>query len=101
MAKIHLDLEQVKRVKSLAKDIADDIQGFVSRHSSTSVERAILRLYGVDGVTKVGSPVPNRLIEILQEKNRLGVGASRAFASAMVESGRDAQKTAENHRRKN
>jgi beta-lysine 5,6-aminomutase alpha subunit len=95
MAKIHLDLEQVKHVKSLAKEIADDIQGFVSRHSSTSVERAILRLYGVDGVTKVGSPVPNRLIEILQENNRLGDGASRAFASAMVESGMDAQKTAE------
>ena len=95
MAHIHLNPDQVDRVKQLAKDIADKVQGFINKHSSVSVERTILRLYGIDGVDAQGTPLPNRLVEILQENQGLVSGVSPAFAAAMLESGRDAQKTAE------
>ncbi|MDM8550492.1 lysine 5,6-aminomutase subunit alpha [Desulfobacterales bacterium HSG2] len=95
MAKIPLNPEQTGRVKQLAKEIADQVQGIIQKHSSVSVERTILRLYGVDGVDSEGTPLPNRLVEILQEKHGLESGVSRAFAAAMIESGRDAQTTAE------
>lgn len=95
MAQISLDQDQVARVRLLAKQIADQVQSFVERHSSVSVERAVLRLYGVDGVDGEDVPLPNVLVKILQEKNALGPGVSKHFATAMLESGRDPQTTAE------
>ena len=95
MAHIHLNPDQIGRVKQLAKEIADQVQGFIRKHSSLCVERTILRLYGVDGVDAQGTPLPNRLVDILQENHGLESGVSPAFAAAMLESGRDAQTTAE------
>jgi beta-lysine 5,6-aminomutase alpha subunit len=95
MAHIPLNQDQVNRLKSLACDIAEQVQNFIAHHSSISVERAILRLYGVDGVNRDGTPLPNRLVEILQEKGRLAGGASRPFAAALLASGCDPQTTAE------
>lgn len=95
MAKIPLDKNQVGRLKQLAKEIADQIQRFIRKHSSVSVERTVLRLYGVDGVDSEGTPIPNRLVEILWEKDNLKSGVSPCFAGAMLESDRDPQTTAE------
>jgi beta-lysine 5,6-aminomutase alpha subunit len=95
MAHIPLNPDQVDRVKQLAKEIADQVQGFIQKHSSVCVERTILRLYGVDGIDAEGTPLPNRLVEILQENQDLESGVSPAFAAAMLESGRDPQTTAE------
>jgi beta-lysine 5,6-aminomutase alpha subunit len=95
MARIPLNPKQIDRLKQLAKEIADQVQAFISKHSSVSCERTVLRLYGVDGVDKENVPLPNRLVEILQEKERLKSGVSRYFAAAMLASGEDAQATAE------
>ncbi|MCP4109760.1 MAG: D-lysine 5,6-aminomutase subunit alpha [Desulfobacteraceae bacterium] len=95
MAQIPLNPNQIDRVKQLAKEIADQVQGFIQKHSSVCVERTILRLYGTDGVDSDGTPLPNRLVEILQEKQDIKSGVSKAFAAAMIESGRDVQTTAE------
>jgi len=95
MAEIPLNISQVARLKRLAIEIADHIQTFIRKHSTVSVERTILRLYGVDGVDSEGTPIPNRLIDILLEKGNLKSGVSRCFAVAMLETGRDPQTTAE------
>ncbi|MCP4752497.1 MAG: hypothetical protein GY866_16525 [Proteobacteria bacterium] len=95
MTHIPLDPKRVERLKRLAEEIAERVQRFVDGWSTTSVERTILRLYGVDGVDEQGTPLPNRLVEMLQENGTLGSGISRAFCAAMMESGRNAQNTAE------
>ena len=95
MANIPLDPKQIGRLKQLAKKIADQVQKFIVKHSSFSVERTVLRLYGVDGVDSDNIPLPNRLVEILREKGRLKSGVSRNFAAAMLASGKDVQTTAE------
>ncbi len=95
MANIPLDPKQIGRLKQLAKKIANQVQKFIVKHSSVSVERTVLRLYGVDGVDSENIPLPNRLVEILREKERLNLGVSRCFAAAMLASGKDAQTTAE------
>ncbi|MBW1743195.1 MAG: D-lysine 5,6-aminomutase subunit alpha [Deltaproteobacteria bacterium] len=95
MAQIPLDPSQIDRLKKIAKEIADQVQGFIARHSSVSMERTVLRLYGVDGVNSEDTPLANRLVDILAEKGRLGSGASPHFAAAMLASGTDAQTTAE------
>ncbi len=95
MAKINLDRKKIKRVKTLAKKIADDVQQFINGHSSESVERTIVRLYGVDGVDEHDTPIPNKLIQKCREEIGLEGGISRPFSGAMLLSGRDAQTTAE------
>jgi beta-lysine 5,6-aminomutase alpha subunit len=95
MAQIPLNPEQVDHLKEMAKEIADQVQDYVAKHSSVSVERTVLRLYGVDGVDSENTPLSNRLVDILREKDRLKSGISRHFAASMLASGRDAQTTAE------
>ena len=95
MAKLPLKQEQIDRVKDLAKTIADKVQRFISKHSSISVERTVLRLYGVDGVDGEGIPLPNRLVNLWREHGDLSVGISKSFAEAVLTSGKDPQTTAE------
>lgn len=95
MAHIPLDSSQIDRLKDLAKEIADQVQDVISRHSSVSLERTVLRLYGVDGVNGEDIPLANRLVDILSEKGSLQSGVSPHFAAAMLASGTDAQTTAE------
>jgi len=93
--KIPLDRKQVERVRRLAGEIADGVVSFISGHSSVSVERTVLRLYGVDGTDADGVPLPNRVIETARAHNGLRAGISRPFAIAMLESQKNAQTTAE------
>ncbi|MBU1568299.1 MAG: lysine 5,6-aminomutase subunit alpha [Proteobacteria bacterium] len=94
MAHIELDEKKINRLKSLARQVAEQVQEMIADYSTVSVERAVLRLYGVDGVDGDGTPLVNRLVELLQAKEMLSAGISRYFALAMLTSGRDAQTTA-------
>ena len=77
MADIPLNPEQVARLKKTAKEIAGEVQQFIDKHSTISVERTLLRLYGVDGVDDENVPLPNRLVEMLDDKKKLEGGVSR------------------------
>jgi len=92
MAHIELPQWQIDKVKSLAKDIAEDIQTFIDKKSSVSVERTILRLYGVDGALEDGTPIPNKIVELL---DNIENGVSRPFAAAMLKTRQNPQTTAE------
>jgi len=91
MAHLSLDPKQVERVKALAGEIADQVQSFIDKHSSVSVERTILRLYGVDNVDKEDVPIANRVVELI---DNIEDGVSTPFAAAMLASGKDASTTA-------
>lgn len=95
MSKLKLDPEQISKIKQLASDIAGRVQIFINKHSSVSVERTVLRLYGVDGVDEKDVPLVNKLVDILKDKGKLEDGVSLPFAAAMVKSGNDVQTTAE------
>ncbi len=95
MAHIALDKQQIARLKELARNIAGEVQAMIGRYSTVSVERAVLRLYGVDGTDAACTPLTNLLVDLLQHNDRLAAGASGHMAAAMLESGRDAQTTAE------
>lgn len=95
MAHLPLNPQQIDRIRQLAAEIADEIQRYITAHSTTSVERTILRLYGVDGVDETDTPLANRVLERFQETADITAGISRPFAAAMIHSGRAAQETAE------
>ncbi len=95
MARLKIDQKQIKQVKALSFKIAKDIQKFIDKHSSVSVERSILRLYGVDGVNSETTPLPNVVVDFFKNKKMLENGISPLFAAAMLITNRDAQTTAE------
>ncbi len=94
MSTLTLDPEKISSVKNNASAIADDIQKFINKHSSISVERSLLRLYGVDGATKDGTPYVNRIVEIAK-KDLAQYGITKLLAAATLKTKRDIQTTAE------
>ena len=94
MAHIPLNTDQIDRLKQLAGEIADQVQTFIARQSTVSVERTILRLWGVDGVDSEGTPLANKIVDRLQRKGGLRSGVSRFFAAALLASGKDVRTTA-------
>ncbi|KJS03185.1 MAG: dioxygenase [Desulfobulbaceae bacterium BRH_c16a] len=95
MAHIQLDEKQIDRLKTMAREVAEQVQTMIADLSSVSVERAVLRLYGVDGVDGDGTPLANRLVDQLNAGKCLDSGVSGHFAAAMLDSGRDAGTTAD------
>jgi beta-lysine 5,6-aminomutase alpha subunit len=89
---LRIDRDAVARARRLAGAIADPIETFIARHSTASVERAVARLCGVDGVDADGVPLPNRLADALPARE---LGMARVLGAAIAESGRTPQQIAE------
>ena len=94
-SKIGLDFEKVKHAKQVSKNIADDVQKFVENYTTTTVERTICRLLGIDGVDQNDVPLPNVLVNELKEKGVLSEGIMFFLGNAMLETGLNPQQIAE------
>lgn len=95
MPNLNLDQNKINAARAAARTIAQDTQSFVDQHTTVTVERAILRLLGVDGVNAEQIPLPNILVDAVARAGRLSQGASFFLANAMLETGLDAQGVAE------
>ena len=85
MTRLHLDQRQIDRARESARRIAGAVRAQMEPYTTTSVERATLRLLGVDGVDENGVPLPNRLVEHLQAADLLAHGAAPVVIGAMLE----------------
>ena len=94
-SKLGLDFKKVERAKSLAKDIANEVQAFVESKTTVAVERTLCRLMGIDGVDENQVPLPNVIVDDLKSKGVLGEGALFYIANAMVNTGLNPQEVAE------
>jgi beta-lysine 5,6-aminomutase alpha subunit len=83
---LRIDPGAVDRARSLARAIVEPIEQFIVLHSTVSVERAIVRLLGVDGVGPDDAPVPNLVVDALSPSERAG-GVARHFGRAVAETG--------------
>ncbi|MDI6600359.1 MAG: lysine 5,6-aminomutase subunit alpha [Thermoanaerobacteraceae bacterium] len=84
MAHLNLDENTIASCRESAKKIADDVQEFVDKRATVSTERTILRLYGVDGVTHDGVPLPNVLVDEIKRNSALPLGAAYYVANACL-----------------
>lgn len=91
---LRIDLAAARRCRDLAAGIVAPVGAFIDRHSTVSVERAVLRLLGVDGIGHDEAPLPNLLVEGL-DRQTLGNGAALAFGRALAETGLEPQSLAE------
>lgn len=87
MNKLNLNQDTIAACRALAKDIADEVQAFIDRHTTLSVERSVLRLMGVDGVDAFDVPLPNLMVQQVQTEGDLSRGISVYLASALAGTG--------------
>ena len=69
----------VEECRSLAGQVADQVQSFIFGHTTVSIERIVLRAFGVDGVDGEGVPLVNRCVE----RYRLAGVLDRGIASLL------------------
>lgn len=93
--KLNLNQELVDRARASAARVAADVQGFIDIHTTVTVERAVCRLLGIDGVNTFDVPLPNVVVDHLKEKGLLAGGASFHIGNAMTEYGITPQQVAE------
>ncbi len=68
IGRLEIDLETVAECRALAHEISQPIEELAATHTTVSIERACLRLIGVDGVDPnagppPGVPLPNRVVD--------------------------------------
>lgn len=89
MSLLQIDPELITRARTLADGVTADVQAFIDKHTTVSVERSVLRLYGVHGPFKapgVEIPLVNVVVEAMRKAGRLADGAASVLAAA-IESG--------------
>lgn len=94
-SKLNLDSKLVDSARGHARRIARDMQDFIDRHTTVSTERTILRLLGVDGVDDVETPLPNVVVEEIQQAGGLPRGVAYWMGNAMIQTGLEPQEIAE------
>ena len=94
-SKLGLNMELVNQARQSAAKVANDVQAFIDQHTTVTVERAVCRLLGIDGVNDMDVPMPNVVVDHLLAVSLLPAGAAWAIGNAMVETGKDPQAVAE------
>ena len=94
-SKLDLDPELIARGRAAAAHIAAEMDAFIRARTTVTIERAVVRLYGVDGVGHDDIPLPNILVDAAYEAGLLGGGVTRVLCRAMLHTGQSAQTVAE------
>jgi beta-lysine 5,6-aminomutase alpha subunit len=95
MAHLQLDAARIASARDSARRIAQQVWQEMQPFTTTTVERASLRLMGMDGIDENQVPLPNRVVEHLQTQGLLPLGAATVVAAAMAEQGWTAQQVAQ------
>jgi len=94
-SKLNLDPKIIQSARTAAANIAEEVQGFIDQHTTVAVERAIVRLLGVDGIDEMERPLPNIIVDNIKEGGGLGEGIAYWLGNAMIHTGDIPQAIAE------
>jgi len=83
--KLKLDERLVREAKELSTKIVSRFEGMIRDHTTTSIERTVLRLLGVKGTDEEDTPLANVVVKALREKGVLDIGAAYYVLNACVE----------------
>lgn len=89
MAHLNLDESKVATCRKIAEDIGFQVAPWISRYSTVAIERAVLRLIGVEGAVqqKDGQffPQVNLIVDKLKPNGALQKGVLYWFANGLVQ----------------
>jgi beta-lysine 5,6-aminomutase alpha subunit len=89
LGRLSIDRDTLSECRALATEISGPVHELATTHTTVSIERACLRLVGVDGVEGEGAdaiPIPNRVVDEIRDRVGLERGALIPFFHT-VESG--------------
>jgi beta-lysine 5,6-aminomutase alpha subunit len=98
LGRLNIDREAVDECRELALEISRPIEDLARTHTTVSIERASLRLVGVDGVEGEGVeavPLPNRVVDEVRDAIGLERGVLVPFFHAVEAGCGDIQSAAE------
>ena len=88
MTKLDLDPATIRQARALARKVGRPIVTTAKKHTTVSVERATLRLAGLEGADAEGTPWVNRLLDVvradLAQDGGLGHGVSLPVWDALL-----------------
>jgi len=83
--KLNLNFDLVEDARKIAKNIAINTQKFINKHSTTSIERTICRLLGIDGTDEFGVPFPNIIVDHVIKKGQINKGVALYLGNAILQ----------------
>lgn len=92
--KLALDPAMMARARALARQAGRPIVDLARSHTTVAVERAVLRLAGIQGADPDGIPWVNRLVDAVVADIGLGHGVALPVWDAMAREGLDSEKVA-------
>jgi beta-lysine 5,6-aminomutase alpha subunit len=92
---LRLDPSAVERCRALADRVTEQVLAAVRRHTTVSIERAVLRLLGFHAAGPRGVPHVNTMVDALHSRGLLGRGAAWWLGYAMRHGAHDPGRIAE------
>src|SRR5262249_17656547 len=93
--KLPIDEAVVEECRALAAQVAADVHGFIDRHTTVSIERTVLRAYGVEGANSEGVPLCNTCVDRFAQAGTLGRGIAYFLGRALAGGAATPQEAAE------
>jgi beta-lysine 5,6-aminomutase alpha subunit len=94
-SKLDLDQGVVAACRQAATQIAEEVTERIAGQTTLSVERSVTRLLGVDGADELEVPLPNVLVDHVNQKGGLGRGVAHWIGNAMLQTERSPLEIAE------
>src|SRR5215467_6584330 len=85
--RLNLDPAVVRQARELAAKAGEPIVEMAKTHTTVSVERAVLRLAGLQGADPDGMPWVNRLVDAVRETTGLEHGVALPAWDALLTGG--------------
>ena len=76
MATLRIDWQKVIQAREAARQVVEVVHAYTQQFTTTTIERSICRLLGIDGVNAMGVPLPNVVVDHLASRQLLGFGAA-------------------------
>jgi len=90
-----IDTGAVAECRALAARIAGGVHRFIDAHSTVSIERTVLRAYGVDGTDPDGVPLVNTCVDRFLQAGTIGRGIATFLGRALARGAPNPQLAAE------
>src|SRR5215470_16546053 len=95
MHPLPIDGRIVDECRDLAAHVAQGVMAFIGEHTTVSVERTVLRAYGVDGADPDGVPLVNTCVDRALAAGSLGRGIAWGIGQRLARGAADPQEAAE------